>query len=308
MAHAARPRNRADGGMGRVPLPGCGRVGARETGAQAGVDQLGRRGAGDPRRGGREDGGRERCKEGRGTGGVVTEFIGVDHNYACNIILTSSAMPSSSSVGITHTCAVVLFGADRLVARADPAPVSIRARPEAFSFKSTSNSTPAQPIPSSTRLRTSPSCSPTPAENTIASTRPSSWKKYEARKCRIRDTNTSIASSASPSPCRAASWTSLKSFLPHSPSSPLWPFRIRSTSSADMRPLPTRNATMLGSTSPLRVAITSPAVGDRPMLVSMERPPLTAQMEAPAPRCIKIRLQSSTALPSCKATRFARYL
>jgi hypothetical protein len=40
-----------------------------------------------------------------------------------------------------------------------------------------------------------------------------------------------------------------------------------------------------GSRSPLRVPMITPPVGVNPMLVSIERPPLTAVMLAPLPRC-----------------------
>lgn len=58
----------------------------------------------------------------------------------------------------------------------------------------------------------------------------------------------------------------------------------------------------LGSMSPERVAPGRPLTGVRPIVVSMLRPDLMAQAEAPLPRCRAIMLREVVGLERCFAT------
>ncbi len=59
-----------------------------------------------------------------------------------------------------------------------------------------------------------------------------------------------------------------------------------------------------GSTVPLRVAITSPSSGVKPIVVSTETPPATAHSDAPAPRWQVTVASDSTGRSSSVAARF----
>ena len=62
-----------------------------------------------------------------------------------------------------------------------------------------------------------------------------------------------------------------------------------------------RCSTSAGSTSPLRVPITSPSSGVSPIDVSTLRPPAIAAALAPLPRCRTIRSVSPSGRPRCSA-------
>ena len=58
-----------------------------------------------------------------------------------------------------------------------------------------------------------------------------------------------------------------------------------------------------GSTSPDRVAITTPATGVKPIVVSIDLPPATAANEAPAPMCAVTRRVDDNGTPSSSLAR-----
>jgi hypothetical protein len=62
-----------------------------------------------------------------------------------------------------------------------------------------------------------------------------------------------------------------------------------------------RNSTSDGSTSPLRVPITRPSSGVKPIEVVNDSPPRIARAEQPFPRCKVMMLTSSGAMPASVA-------
>ncbi|PQM44325.1 hypothetical protein C1Y40_05518 [Mycobacterium talmoniae] len=59
--------------------------------------------------------------------------------------------------------------------------------------------------------------------------------------------------------------------------------------------------------SPLRVPITSPSSGVRPIEVSTATPPRTADADAPLPKCSTMVFSSDSGRPSTSATRPETY-
>ncbi len=70
-------------------------------------------------------------------------------------------------------------------------------------------------------------------------------------------------------------------------------------------PARTRWNTTAGSMSPDRVPITSPSNGDRPIDVITDRPPSTAQADAPLPRCRVTRRSDSSGWSRARAASWA---
>ena len=95
------------------------------------------------------------------------------------------------------------------------------------------------------------------------------------------------------------------------PVSAFRPESVYSAASIASTPSPSsraRNPKAPGSTSPDRVPITSPSSGVRPMEVSMLRPRLMAQTDAPLPRWQDTICNRSTGWPITSAARRATYL
>ena len=58
--------------------------------------------------------------------------------------------------------------------------------------------------------------------------------------------------------------------------------------------------------SPVRVPMTKPAVGVKPMVVSMQWPLLTAAMLAPAPRCARMTRPFASPAPPIRSSSSIR--
>ena len=89
------------------------------------------------------------------------------------------------------------------------------------------------------------------------------------------------------------------------PERPSSPERCSRSPSASSTPTPWRIAqsSAPGSTSPGLVAITRPATGVNPIVVSTDRPPATAASEAPAPMCAVTRRVDASGRPRRSAAR-----
>ena len=96
----------------------------------------------------------------------------------------------------------------------------------------------------------------------------------------------SIASAARAWPCSAAAWSVRMSFeRPEIPSRPDFRLSASITSSA-LQPSAFFMCEMIeGSMEPLRVSMTTPSTGVRPIVVSRLWPFRTAAREQPLPRC-----------------------
>jgi hypothetical protein len=91
--------------------------------------------------------------------------------------------------------------------------------------------------------------------------------------------------------------------IPETPNSPASRYNASSTCFAERPQLRCTYSRMPGSTEPLRVAIMSPSSGVKPMVVSTDRPPSTAEAEHPLPRWQMTRRSSSGGRPSIAAAR-----
>ena len=94
------------------------------------------------------------------------------------------------------------------------------------------------------------------------------------------------------SPASISPPRSRKSLTPDSPSRPDLRFSRASSSSTSRPPARSRCSSAPGSMSPLRVPITRPSSGVRPIEVSTATPPRIADADAPLPRCRTIWFSS----------------
>ena len=93
------------------------------------------------------------------------------------------------------------------------------------------------------------------------------------------------------------------SAVPASPSSPERCSSVAASSAGGMPTCSSSHKTRPGSRLPERVAMTRPSSGVKPMVVSTERPSLTAASEAPAPRWQVTTRKPLRERPSSSAAR-----